>query len=181
LLKFFFGIRDLHVFWLRLMLVLGIETSCDETAAAIVRDGRILSNVVSSQVSLHSEYGGVVPELATREHLRNFLPVAHSALAEAKIEPRDIGAVAATQGPGLPNALLVGFKAAQALAYALGKPCLGINHHEAHLYSPWIRGDTADFSAFEPNVSVLKWHGLHKVRTFEGSITRSGASQTGTI
>src|SRR5882672_10464399 len=137
------------------MTILAIETSCDETSVAIVRDGRILSNVVSSQVSLHSEYGGVVPELATREHLRNFLPVAHSALAEAKIEPRDIGAVAATQGPGLPNALLVGFKAAQALAYALGKPCLGINHHEAHLYSPWIRGDTADFSAFEPNVSLI--------------------------
>src|SRR6266850_299179 len=86
------------------MTILAIETSCDETSVAIVRDGRILSNVVSSQVSLHSEYGGVVPELATREHLRNFLPVAHSALAEAKIEPRDIGAVAATQGPGLPNA-----------------------------------------------------------------------------
>src|SRR5882762_2499360 len=119
------------------MTVLAIETSCDETSVAVIRDGRIHSNAVSSQIALHSEYGGVVPELATREHLRNLLPIARTALG--KIEPSKIDAVAATQGPGLPNALLVGFKAAQAIAFVLGKPFVGINHHEAHLYSPWIQ------------------------------------------
>lgn len=120
------------------MTILAIETSCDETSAAVVRDGAILSNTVSSQIQIHAEYGGVVPELAAREHLKNLLPVARAALAEAGIVGAQIDAVAATQGPGLPTALLVGFKAAQAAAYALQKPFIGINHHEAHLYSPWI-------------------------------------------
>jgi len=137
------------------VIILGIETSCDETSVAIVSDGRIRANVVSSQVRIHSEYGGVVPELATREHLRNLLPLARSLLEKAGLRTSEIDAVAATQGPGLPNALLAGFKAAQSLAFALGKPFLGINHHEAHLYSPWIKGETADFSAFQPNVSLI--------------------------
>lgn len=137
------------------MTVLAIETSCDETSVAIVRDGRILSNTVASQIVLHSEYGGVVPELATREHLRNFLPIARNALRSAQIEQHDINAIAATQGPGLPNALLAGFKAGQALAFALERPFIGINHHEAHLYSPWITGNAVDFSAFQPNVSLI--------------------------
>ncbi len=137
------------------MTILAIETSCDETSVAIVRAGRILSNVVASQISLHADYGGVVPELATREHLRNLLPIARNALRSAAIEPRRIDAVAATQGPGLPNALLTGFKAGQALAFALETPFIGINHHEAHLYSPWIIRDAADFSAFQPNVSLI--------------------------
>jgi N6-L-threonylcarbamoyladenine synthase len=121
------------------MTLLALETSCDETSAAVVRDGKILSNVVSSQIKLHEEYGGVVPELAAREHLKNLLPVARAALREAAVAPRDLDAVAATQGPGLGIALLIGFKAAQAAAFALNKPFLGIHHHEAHLYSPWIR------------------------------------------
>ena len=139
------------------MTLLAIETSCDETSAAIVRDGKILSSVVSSQIKLHAEYGGVVPELAAREHLRNLIPVAKSALSQAGISIGQLDAVAATQGPGLPNALLVGFKAAQAVAFALGKPFVGINHHEAHLYSPWISGEPpmADFSKFQPNVSLI--------------------------
>ncbi|HUB86635.1 MAG TPA: tRNA (adenosine(37)-N6)-threonylcarbamoyltransferase complex transferase subunit TsaD [Verrucomicrobiae bacterium] len=139
------------------MTILAIETSCDETSAAVVRDGKILSNVVSSQIQLHAEYGGVVPELAAREHLKNFLPVARTALADAKISAEEIDAVAATQGPGLPNALLVGFKAAQAVAFALEKPFVGVNHHEAHLYSPWISGEppSADFSQFQPNISLI--------------------------
>jgi N6-L-threonylcarbamoyladenine synthase len=120
------------------MTILAIETSCDETSAAVVRDGKILSSIVSSQVKLHAEYGGVVPELAAREHLRNLIPVAKSALRDAGILVGQLDAVAATQGPGLPNALLVGFKAAQAVAFALDKPFVGVNHHEAHLYSPWI-------------------------------------------
>jgi N6-L-threonylcarbamoyladenine synthase len=132
-------------------MILAIETSCDETSVAVVRDGAILSNVVSSQIALHAEYGGVVPELAAREHLKNFPSVARAALAEAHVSTADIDAVAATRGPGLPTALLVGFKAAQAMAYALRKPFLGINHHEAHLYSPWI----GDFAAFQPNVSLI--------------------------
>jgi N6-L-threonylcarbamoyladenine synthase len=139
------------------MTILAIETSCDETSVAVVHDGTILSNVVSSQIKLHAEYGGVVPELAAREHLKNLIPVAQSALDEAKISPQQLDAVAATQGPGLPNALLVGFKAAQAVAFALRKPFVGINHHEAHLYSPWISGEppVADFSKFQQNVSLI--------------------------
>jgi N6-L-threonylcarbamoyladenine synthase len=139
------------------MTLLAIETSCDETSAAVVRDGKILSNAVSSQVRLHAEYGGVVPELAAREHLRNLIPVAKSALQEAGISAEQLDAVAATQGPGLPMALLVGLKAAQAVAFALNKPFVGIHHHEAHLYSPWISGNppVADFSKFQPNVSLI--------------------------
>jgi N6-L-threonylcarbamoyladenine synthase len=139
------------------MTLLAIETSCDETSAAIVRDGKILASVVSSQIKLHAEYGGVVPELAAREHLRNLIPIAQSALNEAGISVGQLDAVAATQGPGLPNALMVGFKAAQAVAFALQKPFVGINHHEAHLYSPWISGEPpgADFSKFQPNISLI--------------------------
>jgi len=139
------------------MTLLAIETSCDETSVAVVRDGKVLSNTVSSQIQIHAEYGGVVPELAAREHLRNLLPVTQAALQAAQVQPDQLDAVAATQGPGLPTALLVGFKAAQAVAFALRKPFLGIHHHEAHLYSPWISGDppTADFSGFQPNVSLI--------------------------
>ena len=160
------------------MTLLALETSCDETSAAVVRDGCVLSNVVSSQIKLHAEYGGVVPELAAREHLKNLLPVAQAALSEAGISAPQLDAVAATQGPGLGIALLVGFKAAQSVAFALNKPFLGINHHEAHLYSPWIRNAEhplgamevadetgragarrsnlfADFAAFQPNVSLI--------------------------
>ena len=122
-----------------------------------MQDGRVLSNIVSSQIGLHAEYGGVVPELATREHLRNWLPVTQAALRAAQVEPARVDAVAATQGPGLPNALLVGFKAAQSLAFAWRRPFIGVHHHEAHLYSPWVSGDppTADFDSFQPNVSLI--------------------------
>jgi N6-L-threonylcarbamoyladenine synthase len=139
------------------MALLAFETSCDETSAAIVFEGRVLSNVVSSQVTLHAEYGGVVPELAAREHLRNLLPVARSALEKAGLTPKDLTAVAATQGPGLPSALLVGLRAAQALGFALRIPFIGVHHHEAHLYSPWMRCApiAADFSEFRPNVSLV--------------------------
>ncbi len=138
-------------------MLLALETSCDETSAAVIHDGVILANVVSSQIRLHAEYGGVVPELATREHLRNLLPVARAALRRAGVTPRDLRAVAATRGPGLPAALRSGFTAAQAAAYVLGVPCLGIHHHEAHLYSPWISGPPlrADWGAFQPNVSLI--------------------------
>jgi N6-L-threonylcarbamoyladenine synthase len=139
------------------MTLLAIETSCDETSAAVVSGARVLSNAVSSQIQLHAEYGGVVPELAAREHLRNLMPVVQTALREAGVSAGQLDAIAATQGPGLPLALLVGFKAAQALAFVLQKPFVGINHHEAHLYSPWIAGSppVADFAAFQPNVSLI--------------------------
>ena len=137
------------------MLLAAIETSCDETSVAVIRGGRILGNAVSSQIKLHSEYGGVVPELATREHLANLLPVARQSFSESGIRPGELDAIAATQGPGLPPALNIGFQAGQALAYALGKPFIGINHHEAHLYSPWIFEGAAHFDQFEPNVSLI--------------------------
>jgi len=138
-------------------LLLAFETSCDETSAAVVHHGQVLSNVVASQIALHAEYGGVVPELAARAHLQNLVPIAHAALRQAQAGPERLDAVAATQGPGLPSALMVGFKAAQALAFVLRRPFLGIHHHEAHLYSPWIKGTSpaADFSAFQPNVSLI--------------------------
>jgi len=139
------------------LTLLAVETSCDETSAAVIRDGVILSNIVSSQTALHAEYGGVVPELATREHLRNWTPVTRLALHEAGVQPNELQAVAATRGPGLPNALLIGLKAAQALAFALRRPFLGVHHHEAHLYSPWITGSPprADFASFQPSVSLI--------------------------
>src|SRR5579864_1143515 len=99
------------------MALLAFETSCDETSAAVVQDHRILANIVSSQITLHAEYGGVVPELAAREHLRNLLPVARSALKQAGVSADELEAVSATQGPGLPSALMVGLKAGQALAF----------------------------------------------------------------
>jgi N6-L-threonylcarbamoyladenine synthase len=139
------------------MTLLAIETSCDETSAAVVREGGVLSNVISSQTALHAEYGGVVPELAVREHLRNLMPVTKQALREAQVSAAELDAVAATRGPGLPNALLAGLKAAEAMAFSLRKPILGIHHHEAHLYSPWILSDPprSDFSQFEPSVSLI--------------------------
>jgi N6-L-threonylcarbamoyladenine synthase len=138
-------------------MLLAFETSCDETSAAVVDKGRVLSNVVSSQISLHAEYGGVVPELAARGHLENLMLVAQAALREAGVSPEKLEAVSATQGPGLPSALMVGLRAAQAMAFVLRRPLLPINHHEAHLYSPWISGQPpeADFSSFQPNISLI--------------------------
>ena len=116
-----------------------------------------MQNIVSSQIRLHAEYGGVVPELAAREHLRNLMPVVRLALSDASVAVGQLEAVAATRGPGLPSALMVGFKASQALAFVLGRPFLGINHHEAHLYSPWLKGQppVAEFSKFQPNLSLI--------------------------
>jgi N6-L-threonylcarbamoyladenine synthase len=117
-------------------LILGIETSCDETAAAVVQRGaEILSNAVSSQIAVHSPYGGVVPELASREHLRNILPVVRAALAEAAVTHDDLDALAVTEGPGLAGALLVGISFAKSLAFALGKPLIAVNHLEGHIHA----------------------------------------------
>jgi N6-L-threonylcarbamoyladenine synthase len=117
-------------------LILGIESSCDETAAAVVaRGARTLSNVVASQIAIHSPYGGVVPELASREHLRAIVPVVEAAVREAGVTMADLDAIAVTEGPGLSGALLVGIGYAKALAYALGKPLIPVNHLEGHIHA----------------------------------------------
>ncbi len=121
-------------------LVLGIETSCDETAASVVRDGRVaLSNVIASQHDLHEEYGGVVPEIASRAHLERILPVVREAVKEAGVALADLGAVAVGNRPGLIGSLLVGVAAAKGLAWSLGRPILGVDHVRAHLYSSFLR------------------------------------------
>src|SRR5499425_2786783 len=116
--------------------ILGIESSCDETAAAVVRSGEeLLSNVVSSQIATHQPYGGVVPELASREHLRAIVPVVRQALEEAGQSYQSIDAIAVTQGPGLAGALLVGISFAKALSFALAKPLITVNHLEGHIHA----------------------------------------------
>ena len=116
--------------------ILGIESSCDETAAAVVRSGeQLISNVVTSQIATHQPYGGVVPELASREHLRAIVPVVRQALAEAKHTYDSVDAIAVTQGPGLAGALLVGISYAKALAFALDKPLIAVNHLEGHIHA----------------------------------------------
>ena len=116
--------------------ILGIESSCDETGAAVVCSGeRIVSNVVASQIALHQPYGGVVPELASREHLRAIVPIVRQALAEAGRTYESLDAIAVTQGPGLAGALLVGISYAKALAFALDKPLIAVNHLEGHIHA----------------------------------------------
>lgn len=120
-------------------LILGIETSCDETAAAVVADGRVIrSNVVASQVDIHRRYGGVFPEVASRQHVLSILPVIEESLAEAGVELGDLDAVAVTYGPGLAGSLLVGVNAAKGLAWGSGLPLIGVNHIEAHIYGNWL-------------------------------------------
>ncbi|MFZ0417874.1 MAG: tRNA (adenosine(37)-N6)-threonylcarbamoyltransferase complex transferase subunit TsaD [Candidatus Sulfotelmatobacter sp.] len=119
-----------------LAYILGIESSCDETAAAVVRSGeQLISNVVASQIATHQPYGGVVPELASREHLRAIVPVVRQALAEANQTYNSLDAIAVTQGPGLAGALLVGISYAKALAFALDKPLIAVNHLEGHIHA----------------------------------------------
>ncbi|QNI38678.1 tRNA (adenosine(37)-N6)-threonylcarbamoyltransferase complex transferase subunit TsaD [Edaphobacter sp. 4G125] len=117
-------------------LILGIESSCDETAAAVVHAGTgALSNVVASQMDLHANYGGVVPELASREHLRNVVPVVRAAMEQAGVSFEELDAIAVTEGPGLAGALLVGITYAKALSFGLGKPLIGVNHLEGHIHA----------------------------------------------
>src|SRR5215467_12398904 len=116
--------------------ILGIESSCDETAAAVVRSGeQLISNVVASQVATHQPFGGVVPELASREHLRAIVPVVRKALADANQTYESIDAIAVTQGPGLAGALLVGISYAKGLSFALNKPLIAVNHLEGHIHA----------------------------------------------
>ncbi len=120
-------------------IILGIETSCDETAAALVKNGRAtLSSVISSQIPVHRKYGGVVPEIASREHIVEILPVIHAALEEGGVALSDVDAVAVTAGPGLIGALLVGVAAAKGLAFAIDKPLVGVNHLEGHVFGNFL-------------------------------------------
>src|SRR5664280_1684107 len=117
-------------------LILAIESSCDETAAAVVQRGsRTLSSAVASQIATHARYGGVVPELASREHLRAIVPVVRAALSQANITLADLDAIAVTSGPGLAGALLVGITYAKALAFAQGLPLIALNHLEGHIHA----------------------------------------------
>ncbi len=126
------------------MLILGIESSCDETGAAIIKDGRyLLSNVVASQAEIHDRYGGVVPEVASRQQLTTIIPVLETALEQAGCGWENIDAVAATYGPGLAGSLLVGLTVGKAVAMAHNLPFLGVNHLEAHIYANWLRGKIA--------------------------------------
>ena len=128
------------------MLILGIETSCDETAVGIVEDGRILrANSIASQAALHAPHGGVVPELASRQHIRDLQPTLQRALAAAEVRLSDIDAVAVTHGPGLAGSLISGLNTAKALALTLNVPLLGVNHLEGHIYAAWLTA-AADLS-----------------------------------
>src|SRR5919206_3324418 len=134
--------------------ILGIESSCDETAAAVVRSGeQIVSNVVLSQIATHGPYGGVVPELASREHLRAIVPVVRKALEDAQQSYDSVDALAVTQGPGLPGALLVGISYAKALAFAADKPLIAVNHLEGHIHAVLLQMKSE--GAGESNFPVL--------------------------
>ena len=134
------------------MVVLGIETSCDETGVALYDSAKgLLGNALYSQVAMHADYGGVVPELASRDHIRRLLPLTRQILADAQLAIADIDAVAYTEGPGLAGALLVGASAAHGLAYALDVPAIGVHHLEGHLLSPLLSDPAPDF----PFVALL--------------------------
>jgi len=130
------------------MRLLGIETSCDETAAAVVQDGRqILSNVIASQVDIHTRFGGIVPEVASRQHFLSIIPIIQEAMTQAQARWRDIDAIAVTIGPGLVGSLLVGINVAKAIALAQGLPLVGVNHLEGHVYANWLEGRAPELPA----------------------------------
>jgi N6-L-threonylcarbamoyladenine synthase len=128
------------------MKILGIETSCDETAAAVVAEGtKILSNQIASQVEIHARYGGVVPEVASRQHILSIIPILEKAMSDAGTTWKDLSAIAVTIGPGLAGSLLVGVNAAKAIALAHGLPLIGVNHLEGHIYANWLDNQSIDF------------------------------------
>src|ERR1700740_3642179 len=136
--------------------ILGIESSCDETAAAVVEDGRrILSSVVASQIDIHRKYGGVVPELASREHLRQIVPVVREAVEQAGVALGDVDAIAVTRGPGLIGSLLVGVTYGKVLALSLGKPLVAVNHLEGHVHAVLLEAHAAGRSPELPAVCLI--------------------------
>ncbi len=153
--------------------ILGIESSCDETAAAVVRGGvEVLSNVIASQVRTHARYGGVVPELASREHLQNIVPVVRAALEQAGCTLRDLDAIAVTEGPGLAGALLVGVMYAKALAFALGKPLIAVNHLEGHIHAVLLEARKQEQALPQPTLALVVSGGhthLYLTQEIEGS------------
>jgi len=160
--------------------ILGIESSCDETAAAIVADGvAILSSVVASQVEIHRKYGGVVPELASREHLRQIVPVVREAVAQAGMALEDVDAVGVTQGPGLVGSLLVGLTYGKVVALALGKPLIAVNHLEGHVHAVLLEAHIAGRTPKLPGVCLIVSGGhtlLYRVEA-RGAGTSNGARQ----
>ncbi|HJX96285.1 MAG TPA: hypothetical protein VJ324_11740, partial [Candidatus Acidoferrum sp.] len=153
--------------------ILGIESSCDETAAAVVADGReILSSVVASQIDIHRKYGGVVPELASREHLRQIVPVVREALAQAGMQLADVDAIGVTHGPGLVGALLVGITYGKTLAMALGKPLVAVNHLAGHVHAVFLEAHRAGRAAKLPAVCLIVSGGhtvLYEVKAGEAN------------
>jgi N6-L-threonylcarbamoyladenine synthase len=137
-------------------LILGIETSCDETGVAVVRGHEILATVLASQIDAHARFGGIVPEVAARAHVEAIRPMAHLALRQAGVHPEQLDAVAATRGPGLVGALMVGYSFAKALAWALDAPFIGVDHMEGHLFAPRL-----EHTEFEPPAIVLLASGGH--------------------
>lgn len=127
------------------MIILGIESSCDETSCAIIQDGIILSNIIASQTEIHAAFGGVVPELASRHHMEMIIPVVQSALTKAGVTLSEIDGIAATRSPGLIGALLVGFSFGKAMAQCIGRPFVGVNHLEGHLHAPFLESPTLDY------------------------------------
>lgn len=135
--------------------ILGIESSCDETAAAVVEDGRtILSSIVASQADLHARFGGVFPEVASRQHIRTIYKIVEQALQQAHLDLGDVDAIAVTRGPGLPGSLVVGLNTAKGLALASGLPLVGINHLEGHIYSAWLDWPRGNNSGAESGSNV---------------------------
>jgi len=138
------------------MKILGIETSCDETAAAVVEDGAtILSNQVASQVEIHARYGGIVPEVASRQHILAIIPIIEQAMTEAGVEWGDIDGIAVTAGPGLAGSLLIGVNTAKAISMARDIPLTGVNHLEGHIYANWINRNGNDTAPEFPLLSLI--------------------------
>ncbi|MEE8413598.1 MAG: tRNA (adenosine(37)-N6)-threonylcarbamoyltransferase complex transferase subunit TsaD [Dehalococcoidales bacterium] len=138
------------------MKILGIETSCDETAAAVVEDGvKILSNQIASQMEVHARYGGIVPEVASRQHILSIIPVIKEAMAEAGVSWSDLDGIAVTNGPGLAGSLLIGVSAAKAISLARGIPLTGINHLEGHIYANWMAGHSSGPAPVFPLVCLI--------------------------
>jgi N6-L-threonylcarbamoyladenine synthase len=149
------------------MKILGIESSCDETAASVVEDGvRVLSNKIASQIEIHARYGGVVPEVASRQHMLAVIPIIRQAMDEAEVGWEDLDAIAVTKGPGLAGSLLVGVNTAKAIAMARKKPLIGVNHLEGHIYANWLTGQNICFpviclivSGGHSDLILMKDHG----------------------
>ncbi|MGD0836883.1 MAG: tRNA (adenosine(37)-N6)-threonylcarbamoyltransferase complex transferase subunit TsaD [Polyangia bacterium] len=154
------------------MLILGIETSCDETAAAVIEGGRIIrSNVISSQVLVHAEYGGVVPEVASRQHLATVVKVVRQALGDARVEAGALDGIAVTCGPGLVGPLLVGVETGKAMAYALGKPVVGVNHLAGHLAAVFLEDPRNPPPPPLPHLALLVSGGHTSLLRVDGKAT----------